>query len=521
MSGNGFFDLSEKLKNPRRAAAGAVAPSTANTLSVSQVTKIIDKAIRAGVPANVAVQGEISNFNLNRGSGHAYFTLKDPDACLNCVMFRSEFERLKFMPQHGMELLAIGSIRIFAQQGRYQLYVTDLQPIGRGALELAFQQLRLKLETEGLFTPERKKPLPKYPVRIAIVTSRQTAALQDILKVTMRFPWVHATLFHVAVQGQGCGPEIAAAIDAVNRQGKNELIILSRGGGSLEDRWGFNHEAVARAIAASGIPVITGIGHEVDVSIADLVADYHAHTPTEAAQVAMSWWRNVNDLLTSTTLRLNRQMRGILQEAHHRLNAVERHEIFRRPTDRIDDLRMLLDDRQRSLRLAINDFVRSRSDRLASLNDRLQRQAPAAQLQRSSARLQQMQQNLLAAMNNRLRAATTRLEKDSGRLAERHPRNTIALLGGTLSSNDSRLTRAMQIHLQRQTDRMSAMENHLHALSPQRVLERGYTVTRSKKTNAIIRSAKQLAERDHIITRFHDGEVESTVEDPQQPKLFE
>jgi exodeoxyribonuclease VII large subunit len=521
MSGNGFFDLSEKLKNPRRAAAGQPPPPSDKRLSVSQVTKLIDQAIRAGVPTSVAVQGEISNFNLNRGSGHAYFTLKDPDACLNCVMFRSEFERLKFMPQHGMELLALGGIRVFASQGRYQLYVTDLQPLGRGALELAFQQLRAKLEAEGLFEHERKKPLPKYPIHLAIVTSRQTAALQDILKVITRFPWVRATLFHVAVQGEGCGPQIAAAIDAVNRQGKNELILLSRGGGSLEDRWGFNHESVARAIAASSLPVITGIGHEVDVSIADLVADHHAHTPTEAAQVAMHWWRNVNDLLGAITLRLNRQIRGILQEANHRLNAVERHEIFRRPTDRIDDLRMLLDDRQRSLRMGIHDLLRARFDRIQSLSDRLQRQAPAAQLQRSFDRLEQMQRALLAAMNNRVRSGFNQLEQDTARLAEHHPRNRIALLRSQVSADDSRLTRAMQTHLHRQSDRLTAMSNHLHALSPQRVLERGYTVTRIKKTNAIVRSSKQLAERDHIITRFHDGEVESTVEDPQQPKLFE
>jgi exodeoxyribonuclease VII large subunit len=475
MAGNGFFDMREKFNAPK-APVSAARTSPESMLSVSQVTRVIDKAIRAGVPMNLAVRGEISNFNLNRGSGHAYFTLKDPDACLNCVMFRGEFETLKFMPQHGMELLATGSIRIFAQQGRYQLYVNDLQPLGKGALELAFQQLRAKLEAEGLFNPDRKSELPRYPTRLAIVTSRQTAALQDILKVITRFPWIHATLFHVPVQGEGCGPQIAEAINAVNRQNQNDLIILSRGGGSLEDRWGFNHETVARAIAASVIPVITGIGHEVDVSIADLVADHHAHTPTEAAQVATSWWRNVEDLLTAMALRLNREIRGVLQEANHRLNAVERHEIFRRPTDRIDDLRMMLDDRQRSL---------------------------------------------LTALQNRLRNSMNRLDKNTARLAEWHPRNTIALQRAHLTATQARLHRAMQTHLQRQGEHISSLSSQLEALSPQRVLERGYTVTRMKKTGAIIRSASQLKVRDHIITRFHDGETEATVEDQQQPKLFE
>jgi exodeoxyribonuclease VII large subunit len=475
MAGNGFFDMAEKLKSPR-AASAVVTSSAGEALSVSAVTKVIEKAIRAGVPTTLAVRGEVSNFSLNRGSGHAYFTLKDADACLNCVMFRGEFERLRFMPQNGMELLATGSVRVFAPQGRYQFYTTDLHPLGKGALELAFQQLRAKLEAEGLFDPERKKPLPRYPTRLAIITSRQTAALQDILKVIMRFPWIRATLFHVPVQGEGCGPQIAAAVAAVSRQGAHELILLSRGGGSLEDRWGFNDELLARAIADSSIPVITGIGHEVDVSIADLVADHHAHTPTEAAQVATSWWRNVHDLLASLSLRLHRQIRGVWQDANHRLSAVERHEIFRRPGDRIDDLRMKLDDRQRAL---------------------------------------------LQALSNRLQASTRRLERNAGRLAEWHPRNIIALQRAHVTAMQARLQRAMQIHLRRQADRIAGLSVHLEAISPQRVLERGYTVTRLKKTGVILRSSSQLKPGDLMVTRFQDGEVESTVEDARQPRLFE
>jgi len=475
MAANGFFDMREKLIAPR----GGVPPGPArpdSALTVSQLTQVVEKAIRTGVPSQLSVRGEVSNFNLNRGSGHAYFTLKDADACLNCVMFRDNFERIKFMPAQGMELLASGNVRVFAAQGRYQFYATDLQPLGKGALELAFQQLRARLENEGLFSPDRKRELPRYPTRIAIVTSRQTAALQDILKVITRFPWIRATLFHVPVQGEGCGTQIAAAIRAVNGAGQFEMILLSRGGGSLEDRWGFNDESLARAIAGSVIPVVTGIGHEVDVSIADLVADHHAHTPTEAAQVATGWWRNVHDLLASLTLRLNRQMRGLLQEAHHRLNAVERHEIFRRPTDRIDDLRMKLDDRQRAL---------------------------------------------LQSLHNRLASSVRRLEKNAARLAERHPRNTLALQRAHLTAISVRLDRAVRTHLRRQAEKISTLSIHLEAISPQRVLERGYTVTRLKKSGLIVRDASQLKEPDHIITRFHDGEVESTVEDPQQPKLFE
>ena len=476
MSGNGFFDVREKFKSPRAAVSSATPTRPENALSVSQVTSVIDKAIRAGVPANVEVRGEISNFNLNRASGHAYFTLKDADACLNCVMFRGEFERLKFSPQHGMEILATGSVRVFAAQGRYQLYVNNLRPLGKGALELAFQQLRAKLESEGLFDSDRKKEIPRYPTRISLVTSRQTAALQDILKVVTRFPWINASLFHVPVQGEGCGAQLAAAIDAVNRQGRCELILLSRGGGSLEDRWGFNDEQLARAIARSSIPVITGVGHEVDVSIADLVADHHAHTPTEAAQVATTWWRGVQDLLASLTQRMHRQIHGILHEAQHRLNAIERHEVFRRPTDRIDDLRMMLDDRQRAL---------------------------------------------LQGLQNRLHGCMRQLEKTSGKLAERHPRNSVALHQARLAATQIRLARAAHNRLQSTAQTIDRLWVHLEAINPQRVLERGYTVTSLKKSQAIVRSAHDLKVHDRIITRFHDGEIESTVEDPQQPGLFD
>ena len=280
--------------------------------------------------------------------------LKDPGACVDCVIFKSDAQRLKFKPADGMELLAGGRVGIYAQRGRYQLYVSSLSPIGQGALELAFQQLRAKLQAEGLFAPERKKPLPAFPINIVLVTSRQTAALQDMLKVLRRFPFLQLSVFHVPVQGEGAGEKIAEALGLLNRQaakGKRvvDVMLLGRGGGSLEDLWAFNEEVVARAIAKSAIPIVTGVGHEVDVSISDLVADYHAHTPTEAAQVIVAQWRNAPDAIDTIVLRSRRALRQSLTDARQRLSAIERHEVFRRPTDRIDQIRQLLDDRQRTL----------------------------------------------------------------------------------------------------------------------------------------------------------------------------
>ena len=269
--------MREKLAGKRRSAAAPSAPGK-EPMTVTELTRLIDAAIRAGVPASVTVKGETSNFSFNRASGHAYFTLKDSTACLDCVMFRSDFANVKFQVADGMELLASGNVKVYAAKGKHQLYVNRLEPVGRGALELALAQLRAKLEKEGLFAAKRKREIPRYPARIVIVTSRETAALADMLKVLRRIPALRLMLFHVPVQGEGSGKQIAEGIGFLNRRigdvGGADLILLGRGGGSLEDLWGFNEEVLARAIAASRIPIVTGIGHEVDVSIADLVADH-------------------------------------------------------------------------------------------------------------------------------------------------------------------------------------------------------------------------------------------------------
>ncbi len=374
-----FFDYVNE-KNQRKAAPAA-ASAAAPPLTVSQLTAQIDGALRR-LPQSLAVKGEVSNLNHHRASGHLYFTLKDPHACIDCVMFKSDFARVKFQPADGMELIVSGRVAVYPQRGRYQLYVTRLDPIGQGALELAFRQLCEKLQAEGLFAKERKKPLPRFPMRIAVVTSTQTAALQDMLKVLRRFPYIDVLVYHVSVQGDGAAEQIAGALRDIDRCGPAmgiELILLGRGGGSLEDLWEFNEEIVARAIAACHIPIVTGIGHEVDVSIADLVADHHAHTPTEAAQVATSQWRTARDLLDSAGMRLRREIRAVLADARQRLLQVQRHPVFRRPLDRINVLRQFMDDRQRALSLAMGTALRRLRERLfhaaASLHERHPRHA--------------------------------------------------------------------------------------------------------------------------------------------------
>ena len=370
------------MKRARPSSAAAQAKDAGGkAITVSQLTDKIKRVLTTGMGGPLLVKGEVSNFKPNRASGHIYFTLKDSNSCIDCVMWRSDAERLKFDVEEGMEVLAGGSIDVYPPRGKYQMYVTSLRPLGQGALELALRQMRAKLEAEGLFAPSRKKSLPTYPRRIVIITSCEAAALQDVLKVLRRFPWLDLMLYAVPVQGEGAAQKIAAAIAHVNAKieaiGGCDLILLVRGGGSLEDLWSFNEEVVARAIAASRIPIITGIGHEVDVSIADLVADYHAHTPTEAAQVITAKWRAAAELLTSGRQRLTRSMSVLIQNRRQRLALVERHESMRRPADRLRVLRQFLDDRQRTLLVVEQRLLRRLTDRVAAAELKTTRRLPA------------------------------------------------------------------------------------------------------------------------------------------------
>jgi exodeoxyribonuclease VII large subunit len=481
-----FFDFKEKVDGrkartgPEKTPGSEGSRQQTDALTITQLTAQIDRTIRSGFPSSVLVKGELSNCRVNASSGHIYFTLKDAGACIGCVMWKSDASRLRFTPTDGMELLVRGTIQVYAQQGKYQLYATSLQPLGKGALELAFQQTKAKLEAEGLFAQERKRPLPPYPTCIALVTSSGTAALQDMLKVLRRFPWIHVLVYHVPVQGDGCGPKIAEGIQHLGRQlrslGGLDLIVLSRGGGSLEDLWGFNEEVVARAIATCPVPVVTGIGHEVDTSIADLVADYHAHTPTEAAQVITAEWRGAAQSIENSITRLERTVRGMVQYGRQRLIACARHEMFRRPMHRILALQQFIDERDRALANAVT---------------------------------------------GRLERLSRRVETFRARLGERHPRASVKLASQRLDSISARLERGMTNLCARQTQRVETIALQLAALSPDNVLKRGYSITTRKRDGAIIRNQQDVRAGEKIVTRVAEGQIESIVDDASQPRLFE
>ncbi len=523
MSGENFFDFREKVtaKSPKPYAAEKD-PSSA--LTVTQVTAKIEQTLKTGLPATLLIRGEVTNLSLHRQSGHLYFTLKDAGACIDCVMFRSAAEKLKFEPQDGIELLASGSVGVYAQRGKYQLYVTSLQPLGQGALELAFQQLRAKLETEGLFEATRKRRLPKYPTRLVLITSRETAALADMLKILNRYPWIKLFLYHVPVQGAAAAPAIAAALNHLGRSlhtiGGADAILLGRGGGSLEDLWAFNDEAVARAIANAKIPVISGIGHEVDVSIADLVADYHAHTPTEAARVVMTNWEKVlTDLATSRT-RLDQAARSILQHGRQRLTTIERQEFFRRPIDRIQRLQQRLDDRERALQNAASQRMRMLRRRLEALSQRLDRNRPSAILARWRAELVRREARLRVAEQRRAKAMADRIARAEARIARKHPTAAISLMRLRLSGIQHRLTRGTRTSLDQRRHALAALENTLRALGPDQVLARGYTITLTE-SGKVVRQKDDVVPGQILVTRLVEGEIRSTVKGKKPPGLFD
>jgi exodeoxyribonuclease VII large subunit len=313
-------------------------------LTVSEVTDQIKDLLETGFP-NVWIEGEISNFSRPR-SGHCYLTLKDDEAQLPAVIWRSTASRLRFDLHDGLEVVCLGHLDVYPPRGRYQLIVREIEPKGIGALELAFRQLRDKLAKEGLFEPGYKKPLPAFSRRIAVVTSATGAAIRDFLEV-LRRRWrgTDVWVVPVRVQGEGAAEEIAAAIDQVNRLAEPpDCIVVTRGGGSLEDLWAFNEEVVVRAIFASTIPVVSAIGHEIDVTLSDLVADVRALTPSEAAELVAPAADELAARLGQVQKRMAAALRGRVGTMQTRLDAVARHRLFRRPLELVFERGRRLDE---------------------------------------------------------------------------------------------------------------------------------------------------------------------------------
>lgn len=354
--------------------------------SVSQVNGYL-KELVDGDPLlrGLLVRGEVSNYKCYP-SGHHYFSLKDEQGSIRCVMFRGDAARLRFKPVNGLSVIAYGRVSVYPRDGQYQLYCTQLMEDGRGALDRAFEELKKKLEAQGLFDPDKKQPLPAYPRRIALVTSPAGAAVRDMIRILrQRWPLTQVLVVPVRVQGEGAAEEIAAAIHQVNNRDDIDLIITGRGGGSREDLWAFNEEPVAWAIALSNIPVISAVGHEPDVTISDYVADLRASTPSNAAELAVPDQQQEWQRLEGLTLRLRQAMEVQLDRDRKELSRLEQSRVLRNPVAVVDDQRMRLDGVQRRLAMALERTLRRGRVELAGLAGRVDAMSPLKVLSRGYA----------------------------------------------------------------------------------------------------------------------------------------
>ncbi len=371
-------------------------------LTVAELTEQLRAALEERFPA-VWVEGEISNFRLY-GSGHAYFTLKDADAQLRCVLFRNRGRRIKFEPADGLHVMAFGSVEVYAQRGEYQLVVELLEPRGLGALQLAFEQLKARLQAEGLFDQARKRELPRFPRKIGIVTSPSGAAIRDMLRVIgRRFGDLHIVIAPCRVQGEGAAEEIAQGLHDLNALGDVDVIIVGRGGGSLEDLWAFNEEVVARAIAGSKTPVISAVGHEVDFTIADFVADLRAPTPSAAAELVVREKQAVVDALDDLARRL--------------------HHAARRP---LSDLERRVDETTLRLRRGTHAEWRRAAHRVELATAALRASSPVARVANGRHRLERLDARLRNEIRHALARSRHRLGETVGRLGSLSP---LAVLG--------------------------------------------------------------------------------------------
>lgn len=355
-------------------------------LSPSQVSGYIKTWMdRDRLLSGLLVRGELSNYKMYP-SGHHYFTLKDGEGALRCVMFRGDASTLRFRPENGMQVIAAGRVTVFPRDGQYQMYCTRLTPDGAGDLYVAFEQMKDRLYREGLFAPEHKQPLPQFPARIALVTSPAGAAVRDMLRILgARYPVAEIKLLPVRVQGEGAAEEIAAAIAWANRWQVADLIITGRGGGSMEDLWAFNEEVVARAIYHSKIPVISAVGHEPDITISDFVADLRAATPSNAAELAVPDQNELHLWLSGASVRMERGLKQGLRLRRRELERLCRNRIMEHPENYFKDRRMQLDYQGQRMSHGLHRSLAKEKERLARLAAALDALSPLKVLGRGYA----------------------------------------------------------------------------------------------------------------------------------------
>ena len=400
-----------------------------NVFSVSQINDYLKAKLEEDdFLSAVAVSGEISNYKLYP-SGHHYFTLKDAGGALKCVLFKGNAMRLRFRPENGMQVIAAGRITVFPRDGQYQLYCVRLTPEGAGDLHVAFEQLKEKLLREGLFDQAHKRPLPAYPRRIALITSPAGAAVRDMLRILgARYPLAQVRVLPVRVQGEGAAEEIAAALDWANLHQAADLIITGRGGGSMEDLWAFNEECVARAVYDSQIPVISAVGHEPDVTIADFTADLRAATPSNAAELAVPDQNEVYAALASLGARMEQASRQRLLRERQRLERLRESRVMADPRRYFQEKRLLLDYQSRRLGHGLSASVSGQRERFARLAAALDALSPLKVLGRGYAIAQKKDGSVIASVRDACPGEPFSLRLSDGQVecvvCERKTKNT-------------------------------------------------------------------------------------------------
>ena len=418
--------------------------------------------------STIQVEGEISNLS-TPSSGHIYFSLKDKKAQIRCAMFKSQQRRLKFKPENGKKILISAQVSLYEARGDYQLIVEKMQEAGAGDLQLAFEQLKNKLLEEGLFELSLKQTLPEIPKQIGVITSPTGAAIHDIISVLKRrFPAIPVLIYPTSVQGESAKLEISRAIETANQQKQVDIILLARGGGSLEDLWAFNEECVARAIAASNIPIISGIGHEVDFTIADFVADLRAPTPSAAAENAVPNQQTWLSKFQSIEFQLQQQIQRKLSHLQQATNW---------------------------------------------LNKRLQQQHPGQQLQRHAQTLDNLEIRLTRAIQSKIKHHQNQILQQNNLLQQHNPTQRIIRYKEQQQYLSNRLNIAIQHKLETLQRKYLSLVQTLNAVSPLATLDRGYAIVSIPDTKTVISSTQQLSIDDKIKTRFADGYIISQIKE--------
>jgi len=435
-------------------------------LSISQLNRQ-SRELLEGHLGQVWVEGEISNF-LRAASGHCYFSLKDSKAQIRCALFKGRSRYLSCRPKNGMQVLARGKISLYEPRGDYQFIVEQLEEVGSGLLQRKFEALKTALQAEGLFAAEKKQAIPRFPTRLGVITSSKGAALHDVLHVLKRrYPSLPVIVYPCAVQGKTAATEIVTALQLAQQRAECDLLLLVRGGGSLEDLWPFNEEIVAETIFACSLPIISGIGHEIDFTISDFVADLRAPTPSAAAELA---------------------------------------------TPDQPELQQQIQHRQQRLTQLIKQKQADAKNRLTHLQQRLHLQHPKQQIQRQTQQLDQLESRLIRGLKQRLQQQQRHLFQLSERLSSHSPHKKLQQQSQTLSQLQQRLQNAQTKQLQQQRLKLAALGRTLHAVSPLATLGRGYSVTRSLESKNIVHDSKTLSIGESIETQFSQGTVVSKVE---------